>query len=260
MGGSALTVTKVSQNSRGPAHVPPSVMHTLLLALSSLLSACLGDLQGLYTTLPGDGQLQLVNWTSGLSSPVGAGLAAAGLAVPACAPGLIQQTDKWYLTLAKNTTSADARLPWNLVTVGLFDGAVLSVTPLPAAFPPSLHACAHALSVDGGNVFYITGVVGDRLLTAKVNRTRTALVLNESVAAQGLGGAVAAPSATMLQQGDLWFQLAGGLVAFNVDSGARVGRLPLPAGGAALGGLGNAFSGTIYGLLRREASERREAL
>ena len=88
-----LTVTKLRQNSRGPAHVPPSVMHTLLLlALSSLLSSCLGDLQGLYTTLPGDGQLQLVNWTSGLSSPVGAGLAAAGLAVPACAPGLIQQT------------------------------------------------------------------------------------------------------------------------------------------------------------------------
>ena len=148
-----------------------------------------GSLQGLYTLGAGSGQLRRLDWLNGSHVDVGAPLEAVGLEVASCAASLVQQTNKWYFTLATNTSkphphkqhhtpqqqapgsdATAAAEAVHLVGMALDGSGVTYFQTLPAdIFPPSagLAPCDYTLDVDGGLVIFVSAVVGDRLLTVK---------------------------------------------------------------------------------------------
>ena len=141
------------------------------------------------------------------------------------------------------------------MTASLADGSVISTRPLPHIFPSSLDACAHTITVDGGNIFYVTAVVeGDtdsgRLVTVQYSGDNTTVALNVSVASVGLGTAhVKYPSSVIGPSGWLWHQLPEGSAAFNLQTGQQMATMRLPAG-SSMGGFACAWQDSrIYGVM-----------
>jgi hypothetical protein len=125
----------------------------------------------------------------------------------------------------------------------LRDGSVRKAYPLPAAFPPGLPACAHAVAEDGGWHAYVAAVTrgaSPRLLMWRFEFTwpfsnASAPVVDVPLSALGLGGA---PATLTLAVSNFtaWLALEGGLVGVDLATLAPSRRLPL-AGGAAVAGL-----------------------
>lgn len=267
--------------------------------LMSLISRCLSlaagftslfvahaSLQGLYTLSPGQGQLRRVDWLNGSAVDIGPPLASAGLDVAPCAASVVQQTNKWYFTLATNATSwpeasaiAGQSTDVHLVGISLDDAELKYFRTLPKeVFPDSaaLQSCDYTLDVDGGLVLFVSATVGDRLLTVRFEPTPShnetsrshpkedkpfdfdavappeanlSVVVNVSLSALGLGGRVAFPSSAMLPSGDWWYQLEHGVACHSVRTGEFVNQVQLPQG-AVLGGLSYSLSSLhVHGVL-----------
>lgn len=192
------------------------------------------------------GQLSRVDQSSGSLTPIGLGLASLGWALPAdgCSPSAIDTTGKWIYVLARNGSAAAA--PWWALGVELADGTVRKAYALPAAYPPALRACEHALSADGSWHGYISAITRDsapRLLITRCTFTWPAsnecdAVADLAVLPLGLGSGAATPMSAATNS-TLWVSLAGGLVGVGLDAAQRAPpRLwPLPAQASIVGGL-----------------------
>eukprot|EP00750_Incisomonas_marina_P005162 INCI13729.1.p1 GENE.INCI13729.1~~INCI13729.1.p1 ORF type:complete len:370 (-),score=49.51 INCI13729.1:23-1132(-) len=268
-----------------------SIISRFLAIAAGCASLCgvHASLQGLYTLSPGQGQLRRVDWLNGTTVDVGSPLASAGLDVAPCAASVVQQTNKWYFTLATNATASPEAsaisgqsTDVHLVGVSLDDAELRYFRTLPKeVFPDSagLQSCDYTLDVDGGLVLFVSAAVGDRLLTVRFeptpshNESRSdpqdksfhfdrvaapegnmSVVVNVSVSALGLGGRVAFPSSAMLPSGDWWYQLEQGVACHSVRTGKFVNQVRLPQG-AVLGGLSYSLSSLhVHGVLTPASS------
>ena len=222
-----------------------------LLARLAALAACsatlsMGALQGLYAVGPAAGQLARVNQSSGALTPIGAGLAPQGWALPddGCSPSAIDTTGKWIYVLARNA-SAPAVAPWWALGVELADGTVRKAYPLPQAYPSSLRACDHALAADGSWHGFITAITRDsqpRLLVTRCTFTwptsnECDALADMAVLPLGLGMGAATPVSAATNF-TLWISLAGGLVGLSLNAQGAPPRVwLLPAKASIVGGL-----------------------
>jgi hypothetical protein len=259
--------------TRGAGRRPPlsaSAVAAFALAAGAAVVVCswegvAASSQGLWAVQPGTGQLVLIDPTSGSTTPVGVGLAALGWAVPTdgCSPTAIDTTGKWLYVLVRNASSAamiSSRddVPWTIVSVELRDGTIRKSYPLPPTFPPSLPACAHALTEDGGWHVYVSAVpvtpgAGPTLVVGRFTMTwpdSNEYVAVASVAVQplGLGSPVPVP-VSVVTNFTVWVTLSGGLVGVDLASGAPSRSLPLGPGQALVGLQYSVAQDTAYGLL-----------
>jgi hypothetical protein len=213
-------------------------MHRLLLALSALVDGALSASQGFYLLAPFTAQLLLTDLDSGAQTPVGAGLPPAWQAPADCTPTAIEQTGKWAYSFARPAGAPPAATPWSVVAMELRDGSIRKAYELPAAFPPSLPACAHALAEDGGWHAYVAAVTRDaaspRLLLWRFTFTwpfsnETLPLLDVPLAALGMGGA---PATLTLAVSNFtaWVALERGLVGVDLATRLPSRRLPLAGG------------------------------
>jgi len=240
----------------------------LLAAAAAALATASASLQGLYAVSAGEGQLLFIDPDAGTVTHVGQPLSKSGLQVAACAPALVQQTNKWYFTLATNTTAPD---DVHLVGMDLADGSIVDFKTLPSnIFPQTLGMCDYTLDVDGGLVVFVTAVVDDRLVTLRVEpkgetaqRVRkvpqyginASVVLNVSVPDLDLGSTVQFPSSTILPSGDLWYQLENGVVGHNVVSGKYLNHLKFDGDSTIFSGLAFSQSSShVHGILQTRSS------
>jgi hypothetical protein len=208
-----------------------------LLASSFFILAIHGASQGFYLLLPKTAQLLLTDLASGAQTPVGAGLPPAWEAPSDCTPTAIEQTGKWAYTFARPAGAPPASTPWSVVAMELRDGSVRKAYSLPAAFPPTLPACGHALAEDGGWHAYVAAVTpgaSPRLLLWRF--TFTWPFSNESVplvdvplAALGLGGAPATLTLAVTNF-TAWVALERGLVGVDLATALPSRRLPTAGG------------------------------
>jgi hypothetical protein len=210
----------------------------LLLALSALVDSALSASQGFYLLAPFTAQLLLTDLDSGAQTPVGAGLPPAWQAPADCTPTAIEQTGKWAYSFARPAGAPPAATPWSVVAMELRDGSIRKAYELPAAFPPSLPACAHALAEDGGWHAYVAAVTRDaaspRLLLWRFTFTwpfsnETLPLLDVPLAALGMGGA---PATLTLAVSNFtaWVALERGLVGVDLATRLPSRRLPLAGG------------------------------
>ena len=213
----------------------------LICLLALLITPTASASQGFYLIQPRTAQLLLTDLTTGAQMPLGAGLPAPWEAPPDCTPTAIEQTGKWAYTFARPAGGAPGA-PWSVVAMELRDGSVRKAYALPAAFPPALPACAHALAEDGGWHAYVAAVTQDsqpRLLLWRFTFTwpfsnESMPLLDVPLAALGMG---AAPRTLTLVVSNFtaWLALEGGLVGVDLATRLPSRRLPTARGAAVLG-------------------------
>ena len=197
--------------------------------------------QGFYLLAPRTAQLLLTDLATGAQTPLGTGLPAPWEAPSDCTPTAIEQTGKWAYTFARPAGAAPGT-PWSVAAMELRDGSVRKAYALPAAFPPALPACAHALAEDGGWHAYVAAVTQDsapRLLLWRFTYTwpfsnESMALLDVPLAALGMG---AAPRTLTLAVTNFtaWLALEGGLVGVDLATRLPSRRLPTARGAAVLG-------------------------
>ena len=224
----------------------------LLCALASVAAS----LQGLYTTLPTSGQMLLVDWAMGNASSVGASLEAQGWRVPTCTPSSIDPTNKWYFTLARNSSLA-VNSPWNVVTASLADGGVVASAPLPPSFPSVQNACDYALCAGGALEVFVSVETPDlRVLAGGLSPEfphTFALLVNATIDQLGVGRLVSPPSMAVTSSA-LWLAGQQGVAgAPLVGAAAPPRRLPLSAG-STFRGLHAAPGDVVYSLLQGQGA------
>lgn len=208
-----------------------------------------GASQGFYLLAPKTAQLLLTDLSTGAQTPICGGLDPLAWEAPAdCTPTAVEQTGKWVYTFAR-APGAPPGAPWSVVAMELRDGSVRKAYALPAAFPPDLPACAHAVAEDGGWHAYVAAVTrgaSPRLIMWRFEFTwpfsnASAPVVDVPLSALGLGGA---PATLTLAVSNFtaWLALEGGLVGVDLATLAPSRRLPL-AGGVAVAGLQYDFAG-----------------
>lgn len=208
---------------------------TLAFAFAAL-SAVHGSSQGFYLLAAKSATLLLTDLESGAQTPLGTGLPP-GLQAPSdCTPTAIDQTGKWAYTFAR-APGAPSSTPWSVVSMELRDGSVRKEYALPAAFPPELPACAHALAEDGGWHAYVAAVTRDRAPRFVLWRfTYTWPFSNESVPLvdvplSALGMGAAPPTLTLaVSNFTAWLALEKGLVGVDLSTNEPSRRLPIAGG------------------------------
>jgi hypothetical protein len=195
-----------------------------------------------------------------------------------CTPLALDTTGKYLYILAHNstlsTTATNApsegragkapEAPWTIVTMALADGSIPFTTPMPTAFPPTLPACAHALTEDGSSHVYVAAVVPASTAngTNATARLVAGVLTTEGPSKHGyvgladvplsvlspLGPPLATPVASVSDYA-LWFAFSGGLAGVNVSTGAVDRQLVLPQGQTLVGLQYDVAQLTTYGLL-----------
>eukprot|EP00040_Diaphanoeca_grandis_P040155 m.261409 g.261409 ORF g.261409 m.261409 type:complete len:381 (+) comp42140_c0_seq1:102-1244(+) len=254
-----------------------------LLVFCTLLHGGMGSSQGLYVLTPMKGQLMLVNWTTGTSTPVGDPLSKSGWWLDACSPTTLDQTGKWIYTLARR---GNATGPLTLVAMQLADGVVHRATYTLASqgFDPSASACDHAVASAGDWFAYVSAIVTEKKMTSVNNnsmmttkRLRTvaftclewpgkptlppAVVIDQLVSEIGLADTATVHSGTIDFLGRLWLQLdhgvAGAMTYFR--NRTKVDRIvPMTGGQISMSGL-QTGNGAVFGLLEFASGVRKIA-
>mmetsp|Transcript_31193 Transcript_31193/g.76099 ORF Transcript_31193/g.76099 Transcript_31193/m.76099 type:complete len:467 (+) Transcript_31193:25-1425(+) len=217
------------------------------LTLLAFTYPALASLQGLYLTVPPSGQLRRVDVATlgvvGESEDVGLPLEANGYVMPGCVPSAVDQTGKWFFTLARPGNDSGR---WHLVGMLMEDGSIRTDQVLPDIFPPSLEACDHSLETDGGWMVMVSAVVGEevsesshgsRLVVARFNYTfstkkQPEILIDVDVDSIGLGGAAEYLTTSFFDIGNILFVvLEHGIASCNLTSGEVVEALKLPSKG-----------------------------
>ncbi|EGD77953.1 hypothetical protein PTSG_09586 [Salpingoeca rosetta] len=244
--------------------VAVAVALVVLVVSVSCPRVVVGSLQGLYAMEGGSGQLQRVDWRTGTVEKVGPSLQSKGWHVADCTPSDVDRTGKWYFALAKpvsrnDSSTPDAAQPWTLIGMLLADATIRTTQQLPDLFDPGMDACEHTVSVNSGWDAIVTAVTGKhtadpRLSVVLFNYTlattrQTRVLVNESLAAIGLGGPAKHPATTFVTAtGSLWVQLEQGLVECYLTNGSCARTLPF-APQQLLTGLQYQPSSFVYGVL-----------
>jgi hypothetical protein len=233
----------------------------LLLQLFFLLvPLCLhASSQGLYIISPPFGQLTLVNYTSNERINIGRGISSLGWDIPHdCSPTAIDTTGKWMYVFARNS-SVPSPSPWHVLSIELRDGSIRKDYALPPIFPPTLSACEHSISEDGGWHAYVTAVTRGATIPHLImwrftytwpfsNESSLLIDVPLSSLDMGLSGPVLTSAVTNFTA---WLSLEKGLVGLDLTTLLPSRRLPITEG-CNLSGLQYSISGQVrrtYGLL-----------
>lgn len=207
-----------------------TLTHSLMLA--SFISSVSGSSQGLYVTMPTNGQLLLVNASSNARTPIGTGLS--GWLVPACSPTAVDTTGKWIYAFARHTGDGPTS-PWTLLSLELRDGTIRKSYELPSAFSPALAACDHALAEDGSWHAFLAAVTHDatpRLIVYRFEYTwpfsnESIAFLDVPLASLDMGGVPAGGLTITVSNFTVWVALERGLVGVDLLTRAPTRRLPI---------------------------------
>jgi hypothetical protein len=151
-----------------------------------------------------------------------------------------------------------------VLAVELSDGTIRKSYTLPPAFPPSLRACEHTISADGGWHAYISAVTRDdiprlvvlRCLFTWPQSDDCTFIADTAALTLGVGAGAPIPTSSVSDR-TLWLSLAGGLVGFNVNV-SQPDAVPrtwlFPHGAEVVGGLQYDLAGRhTYVMLRSSA-------
>ena len=202
----------------------------------------------------------LVNYTSNERTAIGKGISVLGWEVPKdCSPTAIDTTGKWMYIFARNA-SVPSPSPWHVLSLELRDGSIRKDYALPPIFPPSLSACDHAISEDGGWHAFVTAVtVGatiPHLIMWRFTYTwpfsnESSLLLDIPLSSLGMGNTSGPVLTSAVTNFTAWLSLEKGLIGLDLTTGLPSRRLPI-TDECNLSGLQYSISGQVrrtYGLL-----------
>lgn len=222
----------------------PQVVLAFALASALCAQALTG---GVFAIQPQNGQMQHIDLTSGSAENLGASLEDQGWSVGTCAPATIEDSLKLYVTLGRQI-NASSTAPWHLLTISLQDGKLVLSQPLPAAFPPTLKSCDHAVSIhlkgSTDSKAFVSAVVGVNLTVVKMDvvasvgavgmlREGPEALCSASLTSIGLGQGIDFPRGAFSAIDDVvfhWHVLERGLAGCNITSGTFDEILEVPEG------------------------------